>query len=54
MILLLISEIRLYLEPNLIEELFVDTTRDQKLTINLDFYIPSISCDCKYIIQLEN
>lgn len=42
---LIISEFNAYLSPNLTEELFVDTTRGHKLKINLDIYIPVISCD---------
>jgi hypothetical protein len=42
---LIFSEFNAYLSPNLTEELFVDTTRGHKLKINLDIYIPTISCD---------
>jgi hypothetical protein len=42
---LIISEFNAYISPNLTEELFVDTTRGHKLKINLDIYIPVISCD---------
>lgn len=42
---LIFSEFNAYLSPNLTEELFVDTTRGHKLKINLDIYIPVISCD---------
>lgn len=47
MILLLLSEINNYLQPNISEDLFVDTTRSHKLKINLDLTIPRISCNCK-------
>ena len=42
---LILSELNAYLTPNVSEELFVDTTRNHKLKINLDFLIPQISCD---------
>ncbi|XP_055537873.1 endoplasmic reticulum-Golgi intermediate compartment protein 3 [Wyeomyia smithii] len=44
-ILLIHSELMVYLTPTITDELFVDATRGQKLKINLDFYIPRISCD---------
>lgn len=47
MIWLLISEFYTYLTPNISEELFVDTTRANLLKINLELYIPAISCNCK-------
>lgn len=45
---LFMSELRDFISPNVVEELFVDTSRDSKLKINLDIVIPTISCDCKY------
>lgn len=36
-----------YLTPNITEELFVDTSRNPNIQINLDLEFPSISCDCK-------
>lgn len=33
-----------YMRPNLTEELFVDTTRNHKLRINLDFTIHNLAC----------
>lgn len=47
MIWLLVFEFYAYLTPNITEELFVDTTRSHKLKINLELYIPTISCNCK-------
>lgn len=47
MIWLLIFEFYAYLTPTITEELFVDTTRSHKLNINLELYIPKISCNCK-------
>lgn len=52
MIWLLIFEFYAYLTPNITEELFVDTTRSHKLKINLELYIPSISCNCMYEYQI--
>lgn len=48
MVFLLISEVVTYLQPNITEDLFVDTTRSHKLKINLDLYIPTISCNCMW------
>ncbi|XP_058829059.1 endoplasmic reticulum-Golgi intermediate compartment protein 3 isoform X2 [Topomyia yanbarensis] len=42
-ILLIYSELMAYLTPTIVDQLFVDGTRGQKLKINLDFYIPRIS-----------
>lgn len=50
MIWLLISEFYIYLTPNISEELFVDTTRSNLLKINLELYIPTISCNCKHLL----
>lgn len=49
MIWLLVFEFYAYLTPNISEELFVDTTRSHKLKINLELFIPSISCNCKCV-----
>lgn len=46
---LLISELNTYITPSVSEELFVDTTRGNLLKINLELYIPTISCNCEYI-----
>uniref|UniRef100_A0A1E1WGK1 Endoplasmic reticulum vesicle transporter N-terminal domain-containing protein n=1 Tax=Pectinophora gossypiella TaxID=13191 RepID=A0A1E1WGK1_PECGO len=45
MIFLFLSELHTYMSPNISEELFVDTSRGHKLRINLDFVIPTISCN---------
>lgn len=50
---LFVSELRDFISPNVVEELFVDTSRDSKLKINLDIIIPTISCDCKYIFTSQ-
>lgn len=49
-IFLVTSEVFHYLTPKVSEDLFVDTTRSHKLKINLDLYIPTISCACEYIV----
>ena len=45
MVLLFASEIRDYLQPEMKEELFVDTSRTGKLKINIDINFHGISCD---------
>lgn len=50
---LFLSEVNYYLTPTLSEELFVDTSRDSKLKINLDIIVPSISCDGRYRLFYE-
>jgi len=45
MILLFTSEIRDYLTPGIEEQLFVDTSKTNKLKINVDFVFPRVSCD---------
>lgn len=47
-VVLIVSEFTAYWSIHISEELFVDTTRSHKLKINLDIYVPSISCDCKF------
>uniref|UniRef100_A0A1Q3FDV6 Endoplasmic reticulum-Golgi intermediate compartment protein 3 n=1 Tax=Culex tarsalis TaxID=7177 RepID=A0A1Q3FDV6_CULTA len=42
---LIYSEFVAYLTPTIEDELFVDSTRGQKLRINLDFVVPRVSCD---------
>lgn len=45
---LIILEISAYMTPKVTEELFVDTTRNNKLNINLDLIIPQLACKCRY------
>lgn len=45
MILLFAAEIRDYLTPAMNEELFVDTSRGEKLKINFDLIVHHVSCD---------
>ncbi|CAG9099535.1 unnamed protein product [Plutella xylostella] len=45
MVLLFMSEFHTYMSPNISEELFVDTSKGDKLRINLDIIVPTISCN---------
>lgn len=51
---LVISELNTYLTPQITEELFVDTTRGQKLKIHLDIVIPQISCSYLSIDAMDS
>lgn len=51
---LVISELNAYLTPQITEELFVDTTRGQKLKIHLDIIIPTISCSYLSIDAMDS
>ncbi|XP_003399168.1 endoplasmic reticulum-Golgi intermediate compartment protein 3 isoform X2 [Bombus terrestris] len=53
MSILFLSEVNYYLTPTLSEELFVDTSRDSKLRINLDIIVPTISCDVLSIDAMD-
>ena len=44
-VILVILEFNAYMTLEINEELFVDTTRNHKLQINLDITMPRISCD---------
>lgn len=44
-IILIVLEFLSYLQPNLSEELFVDTTRGHKLRINLDITMHYLACN---------
>jgi len=39
-----------YLDDSPTEELLIDTSRNERLQINVDIIIPKISCDCMYIL----
>lgn len=54
MIWLLIYEYQSYVTPSISEDLFVDTTRGHKLKINLEIYVPTVSCECKSDIKADN
>lgn len=44
MVVLFVSELNYYLTTEVSPELFVDTTRHQKLRINVDIYFPKLPC----------
>ena len=43
---LFFSELSFYLATEVNPELFVDTSRGQKLRINMDITFPSLPCSC--------
>lgn len=45
---LFISEFVYYMRVDVNPQLFVDTTRGEKLKINIDITFPHLSCACKY------
>ena len=49
MFVLFISEFNYYLTKEITPELFVDTTRGQKLRINIDVTFPRMACGCKCV-----
>ena len=49
---LFVSEFNYYLTKEVHPELFVDTSRGQKLQINIDVTFPHIGCSCMYFAQL--
>lgn len=48
MLTLFASELSFYLQTEVKPELFVDTSRNEKLRINLDLVFPEMPCSCKY------
>lgn len=52
MFVLFVSEFNYYLTKEVHAELFVDTSRGQKLRINVDITFPHLPCGCKYLILL--
>lgn len=54
MLVLFISELADYLTPNLTEELFVDTSRSNKLRINLDLEFPKVACSYLSIDAMDS
>lgn len=46
-LLLFVSELRDFMTPEMEEELLVDTTRGEKLKINVDVIFHNIGCNCK-------
>lgn len=51
---LFISELSDYLTPSLTEELFVDTSRSNKLRINLDLEFPKVACSYLSIDAMDS
>ena len=49
MFVLFISELNYYLTLEVHPELFVDTSRGQKLRINIDIVFPKMACGCKLL-----
>jgi len=54
MFLLLITELRDYLTPHVTEEIFVDTSRNLKLRINLDIEFPRVACSYLSIDAMDS
>ena len=46
---LFVSELNYYLTTEVHPELFVDTTRGQKLRINADITFPGLPCACEFV-----
>jgi hypothetical protein len=46
MLLLFISELGYYLQTDITPELFVDTSRGQKIKININVRFPHLPCSC--------
>jgi len=44
---LFVSELNYYLTKDVQQELFVDTSRGQKLKINIDITLMKVGCMCK-------
>ena len=51
MFILFVSEFNYYLTTEVAPELFVDTTRGQKLRINVDITFPRLACACKFVLN---
>lgn len=49
MLLLFLSELNYYLSKEIAQELFVDTSKGQKIKINMDITFPKMGCTCEYI-----
>lgn len=48
MAILFAIEFRDFLTVNVLEQLYVDTSRIPNMRINFDITFPTISCGCKY------
>ena len=44
---LFLSEFNYYLSKEIVQELFVDTSKGQKIKINIDVTFPRMGCACK-------
>ena len=51
MFVLFVSELNYYLTKDIQQELFVDTSRGQKLKINIDVTLMKVGCMCKYQVN---
>ena len=49
MFILFVSELNYYISKEVHQELFVDTSKGQKLQINVDMTFTKIGCSCEYI-----
>jgi len=54
MFVLFVSELNYYLTKDIQQELFVDTSRGQKLKINLDVTLMKVGCMCKYLRRINS
>ena len=45
---LFVSELNYYISKEVQQELFVDTSKGQKLQINIDVTFSKVGCSCKY------
>ena len=50
---LFMSELNYYLTKDIQQELFVDTSRGQKLTINIDITLMKVGCMCKRLFCIK-
>jgi len=53
MFILFVSELNYYLTKDVQQELFVDTSRGQKLKINLDVTLIKVGCMCKLLCCIQ-
>ena len=53
MFVLFVSELNYYLTKDIQQELFVDTSRGQKLKINIDVTLMKVGCMCKYLVLVK-
>jgi len=54
MFILFVSELNYYLTKDVQQELFVDTSRGQKLKINLDITLMKVGCTCKQFCHVKS